>query len=86
MNSLSELKAFFHTHGIIVTNSVGYQFNVKKDLWTMLGGDYYCNGVIVKPKEKLQEYLTKPKVKRNGFKSIKAGKWRGDCSGDCGED
>lgn len=86
MHSLSELKALLEANGIVVTNSVGYQFNVRKDLWTMLGGDYYCNGVIVKPKEKLQEYLTRPKVKRNGFKGIKAGKRRGDCGGDSGEE
>jgi hypothetical protein len=41
----------------------------------MLDGNYYCNNVIVKPKEKLQEYLTAPKEKRNGrAKSIQAGK------------
>ena len=75
MNSLSEFKALLESHGITVTDSVGYQFNVRKDVWTMLDGDYYCNNVIVKPKEKLQEYLTAPKVKRNGrHKSIQAGK------------
>ena len=75
MNSLSEFKALLESYGISVTESVGYQFNVRRDVWTMLDGNYYCNNVIAKPKEKLQEYLTAPKVKRNGrAKSIQAGK------------
>ena len=73
MHSLSELKALLEAHGIVVSKSVGYQFNVKKDIWTMLDGNYYCNGVVVKPKEKLQEYLKKGK-KNVRSKSIKAGK------------
>lgn len=75
MNSLSEFKALLETHGIVVTESVGYQFKVRRDIWTMLDGNYYCNNVITKPKEKLQEYLTAPKEKRHGrAKSIQAGK------------
>jgi len=75
MNSLSEFKALLEAHGITVSESVGYQFNVSRDIWTMLDGNYYCNNVIAKPKEKLQEYLTRPKGKKNGrAKSIQAGK------------
>lgn len=75
MNSLSEFKALLETHGIVVTNSVGYQFNVRKDVWSMFDGNYYCNNVIAKPKEKLQEYLKAPKEKKHGrAKSIQAGK------------
>jgi hypothetical protein len=75
MNSLSEFKALLEAHGIVVKESVGYQFNVRRDIWTMLDGNYYCNNVIAKPKEKLQEYLTAPKEKKNGrAKSIQAGK------------
>lgn len=73
MNSLSEFKALLEAHGIVVTKSVGYQFNVKKDIWTMLDGNYYCNGMPVKPKDKLQEYLNKGK-KNVRSKSIQAGK------------
>jgi hypothetical protein len=59
MHSLSELKKLLLDNNIPVKEYAGWYLKVKKDVWTMLDDQYYCNDKIVKRKEILARYKKK---------------------------
>jgi hypothetical protein len=63
MNTLGDLKKFFESHKIKVTDFCGWSFTSKGDRWTMDGGIYYKNGTAVDEKVLINSFKV-PKSKK----------------------
>lgn len=70
MNSISDLRDYFKSKNIEVISS-GWFMKCGIDVWTMMFGDYYCNGII-KTKKDIDQYCSNPpKSVRRSIKMIR---------------
>ena len=70
MNSIVDLRDYFKSKNIEVV-SCGWFMKCGSDVWTMMFGDYYCNGKIQTKKEIDQYCLKPPKTVKRSVKMIR---------------
>ena len=67
MNSLVDLKNIFRQNRVPVTESGGWYFTCKQDIWSMLDGEYYLNNVKI-DKKGITSYIQLNKVYKQAKK------------------